>query len=250
MSAEQGEAAPDSVFDFLYHDSRRVGSFLSQLDQNGLLKEIKQSEHAVKGTSRGFSFQVGGNLPLAGGGNLGLEMTPKEGGGQALERVYDPFWANARELLDALDGNGLISRDITSTHLGGIVLMSGSLNLIDLGMLKAMWELPTVKRKMLEGASEDEPEQGNRQERRLRGRQGRNAPKAINEDAQLMLEILPILPHSINIIMGGSGSSSWASLDANHMVGSSSDLLLKHGNAIPGKWHMLGILDAKPDSVS
>lgn len=37
---EQGEPAIDSVFDFLYHDSRRIGSFLSQFDESGLLTGI------------------------------------------------------------------------------------------------------------------------------------------------------------------------------------------------------------------
>lgn len=243
----QDEQASAFVYDFLYHDSRRVGSFLSQLDQNGLLKEVKQSEHVAKGAKRGFSVNLGGNLPLAGGGNVGMEMTPKEGGGESLERVYDPFWANACELLDALEANGLIARDVSKTHLGGVVLVSGALNMIDLGLLQALWGLPTVQKKVMEGAQEDEPEPFNRQDRRAKNKQNRNKSEPVNEDVQLMLEILPILPHSLNIVMQGAGASSWASLEPTSMVGSSSDLLLKHGDSIPGVWHMLGILDARPD---
>lgn len=49
---EQGEAGPDSVFDFLYHDSRRIGSFLSQFDNNGLLTAINQGESASRNARR------------------------------------------------------------------------------------------------------------------------------------------------------------------------------------------------------
>ena len=250
LKKAQDEPETNSVFDFLYHDSRRVGSLLAQFDQNGLLKEIKQSEHASKGTGRGFSFSGGASTPLTGGGHLGIEVSPKEGGGESLERIYDPFWANAREFLNVLEDNNLILRDVESAGLGSIVLISGSMGIIDLGMLKSMWSLPTVQRKIHEGATEgnDEPEPANRKERLAQERRNKNKSKPeLDDDTQLLIEMMPTFPHSLNAMISGEGMSAWATLSEEFFVGHGSDIILKHGLSIPGQWHMLGILDAQPD---
>lgn len=76
------------------------------------------------------------------------------------------------------------------------------------------------------------------------------APKAkteLQENTALMLEMLPVLPHSLNVIVAGPEAASWAALKEEHLIGSGSDLILKHGVSIPGDWQMLGILDAQPD---
>lgn len=240
----QGELTTASVYDFLYHDSRRVGSILAQLDRNGLLTEIRQGEVATKKSKRGFSANIGASTPLTGGGNVGFELTPKEGGGESFERVYDPFWANARFLLDTLDEHEMIESDVTRAQLGSIVLFSGSLSIIDLGMIKELWGLPAIQRLIHSGQQSNEPDTLSRHERRSRGKPGK---PEVDTNTQLLLEILPTLPHSINAMIGGQNGEAWATLDNQFLVGNGSDLILKHGASIPGQWHMLGILDAAPD---
>jgi hypothetical protein len=250
---EQDQRAAASVFDFLYHDSRRVGSFLSQLDQNGLLKEVRQSEHAVKGSKRGFSANVGASTPWTGGGNFGVELTPKEGGGEALERVYDPFWANARELLDALTVNNMIRRDIDAAPLGSMVLVSGPLNIIDLGMMKDAWKVDEIKRTAQAGGTAEQvlAEQRNRDSRRSQYGKNRNKPKdGPPTESELTIAFLQLLPHSLTALLHGGDGSMWCSLKEEHLVGAGSDLVLKHGLTVPGEWNMVGLLDAKPDIES
>ena len=247
----QGEQADASVFDFLYHDSRRVGSFLSQLDQNGLLTEIRQSEHATKGARRGFSANLGASTPITGGGNIGIEVTPKEGGGEALERVYDPFWANARELLDVLEAHGMIQRELGEAPLGSLVLVSGPMNVIDLGFMKNLWSMPSIKKAIKEGANqaaEPEPELPlNRHSRRTHAKQKRAAAQPQNNETEMLLDVLPALPHALLVTVRSESGMVLARMREEHFVGEGSDLVLKHGIAIPGNWHMLGILDAQPD---
>lgn len=139
----QGEQSTASVYDFLYNDSHRVGSYLAQLDENGLLTEVRQGESVVKKAKRGFS--VSGQVLGSGGG---IEWTPKEGGGESSERVYDPFWANARELLDALDAEGMVRRDLSTAPIGSMVLISGHMSIVDLALFKALWSLPAIQKLM------------------------------------------------------------------------------------------------------
>lgn len=149
---EQGEQNTGSVFDFLYNDSRRVSSYLAQMDDNGLLTGITQSENVTKNAKRGVNLSA--NI-LGNGG--GIEITPKEGGSEASERVYDPFWANARYLLDVLDERKMIHRDLASAPIGSIVLISGKMSVVDLGLLKEVWALPRIRKLMLANAGVSEP---------------------------------------------------------------------------------------------
>jgi hypothetical protein len=43
------------------------------------------------------------------------------------------------------------------------------------------------------------------------------------------------------------GKSLWSSLEEEHLKINSDDITLKHGATFAGQWHVLGILDAKPD---
>lgn len=249
---ELGAQSTASVYDFLHNDSRRIGSYLAQLDDNGLMTEVRRGEQASKNTKRGFS--IGGQV-LGTGGNL--EWTPKEGGGESAERVYDPFWANARHLLDALHENGMIHRGLEGASIGGMVLVTGSMEVMDLGLLKEMWKLPTLRQLVIDGATKKAQAkaeasgapQPNRQARRAQGKGPQPAvPKSQEEQsANLMLEMMPVLPHSLNLILSALGGKVWANLREEHLVGTGSDLVLKHGRSVPGQWHLLGILDARPD---
>jgi hypothetical protein len=55
----------DSVYDFLYHDARRVASLLAQFDPSGHLTGIKQTESAESGSGMKFGASAGGNVLVA-----------------------------------------------------------------------------------------------------------------------------------------------------------------------------------------
>ena len=245
---EQDGQGTASVFDFLYNDRHRVGSYLAQLDENGLLTEIRRGEQASKNGKRGYSL---GAQVFGTGGNV--EVTPKEGASESSERVYDPFWANARELLDVLDERRMICRDLSAAAIGSVVLISGRMSVVDLSLFKALWGLEGIRAVARKGVMVSRPVEpqpmvnrhGKRAMTKQRPTQVSKSPA--EESLDLMLEMLPVLPHSLSVIVSGAEGVSWANLKEEHLIGGGSDLILKHGMDIPGEWHMLGILDAHPD---
>lgn len=247
-SGERDGAEPDSVFDFLYHDSRRVASFLAQFDANGLLTGLTQSESVAKGAKRSKKFGLGGDVPLIGGGKLEFEVGPGEIGSQALERVYDPFWTNARLFLDVLTERNMIQRDITEARMGQIVLVTGSLIIADMKMLQSVWSLPGVQKVIAASVEPDadaEDEPVNRQQRRAKG-SSKPVEPAVPDAVQMVMDILPHLPHSGHLHIVTDDLAVWAAADEASIVGQMSDLILKHGAKVAGQWSMLGILDAMP----
>jgi hypothetical protein len=239
---EQGEQERDSVFDFLYHDARRVGSFLAQFDDAGHLQQITQSESRTKGLKRGWKFALGGGMGEFGSGEASVERGPGEGGSEASERVYDPLWANARTLLDYLFERNMIQRDIWEARLGQFVLVEGRLVILDVAMLKGAWDKPAIRKIVTKDAGVEHDL--NRHLRRKQAAVGGEKPVS---EVEVFMDLLGILPHSLQAHILGDKFTAWCSLATESLVGLSSDLVLKHGTLISGDWHVLGVLDAQPE---
>jgi hypothetical protein len=97
-SEAQDARENDSVYDFIYCDTPRIGPFLAQFDDAGHLQKVIERETAEKGTARGFKLNLGGGatiLGTGGSGNVGIEGGPAVKGSEASERIYDPLWTNA-----------------------------------------------------------------------------------------------------------------------------------------------------------
>jgi hypothetical protein len=228
----------DSVLDFLYHDARRVGSFLAQFDPSGHLQQIRDSESVAKTAKRGWKVGLGGALTEGlGKGEVSYERSPLQGGTEASERTYDPLWANARELLDYLEDRSLIQHDLLSARMGQFVLAKGTLLILDLAMLKGAWEKSSVK-KLISGNMESEAK---------KLRKAGKPPATGAAEFQLVIDLLGIMPHTIQATILNERYRAWCCLSEGSLVGLSSDIILKHGSYIPGEWSVLGILDAYPD---
>jgi len=263
VSAEgRGGQNTDSVFDFLYHDTRRVGSFLAQFDRFGHLQQISAKENASKGGKGGYSFKVAGNLPALPGstegteGSLTFSRDPSEGGSEGQERVYDPLWTNALTLLDYLDERGLIHRDVITGRVGQFVIASGKLSILNMGMLPKIWESGAIRDMAVRQWVETAKIQwaANPVNAALRGSERNRLEnacvKAATEGAKAGMDVIPSLPHSAQCTITGTNFSVWSSLTGEGMVGTVADLSLKHGTEIPGEWHLLGVLDALPSPIT
>ena len=257
--AEQGEPESDSVYDFLYHDARRVGSFLAQFDEAGHLQQVTQSEGAMRGSKRGWKAAAGGSLPGVGGLNVSAERGPEKGGFEGSERVYDPLWANARTLLDFLYERDMVRRELEGARIGQFVLASGPLTVMDLTLWQGLWSLPALREALSESVTEQQQETArggqtppqNRAERR-RGRASTAAQTPAKSTMEHQLEgglaLIGMLPHTIQArLRDDSGAAVWCSLREDGLVVSASDLTLKHGVTVSGRWNMLGVLDAMPE---
>jgi hypothetical protein len=243
-SGEQGEAAPDSVFDFLYHDSRRIASFLSQFDNNGLLTGLTQGDSVSKGAKRSKKIGVGGDVPLIGGGNVEFELGPGEVGSQTLERVYDPFWTNARLFLDVLTERNIIQRDLDEANIGQFVLVTGYLSIQDLAMFKEAWKAPTVQRKVKGG------DVGSKRTANMTAAQ-KAAAREQQENTDLFLDMIQVMPHAVHARLltraGTAAKLVWCTLNQDHLVAPASDITLTYGATMSGEWSIVGILSADPE---
>ena len=248
-----GEPENDSVYDFLYQDVRRVGSYLAQFDAAGHLTAITQSESIAKGAKRSWKATIGGTLPPQLGAptaEIGVERGPAEGGSESSERAYDPLWTNATTLLDYLAERNLIERDIGRARIGQFVLAAGRLQILDVTLLRNVWEKPSVGHFIRAGIAETtQQNQVSRQVRRHLERHGGSQPTQAPSEADLMLDLVSVLPHSIQATVLGDDYSAWCNLSEENLVGHASDLVLKHGVVVPGRWFVLGVLDALAGDV-
>lgn len=239
-----GGQKADSVFEFLYYDSKRIGSFLSQFDNFGHLKELIDGEVATRGSSSSTSGSVSGGVPAVLSGSAQQILDGSKSHKRESQRVYDPFWTNALSFLDYLTEKSLIQREIDEAGIGQFVLVPGILEITDHKFMKQAWELSAVQSLIKKGAHEAS---GNRHQRRAKRKNGQQEPPA--SDLDLFLELITIMPHNVQAIISGK-NDVWCSLDDNYLSTSASDLVLKHGARMDGTWHLLGILDAKPKTKS
>ena len=237
---EQGGLSTDSVFDFLYYDARRIASFLSQFDNSGHLKEIVQNESAQRSQQKTGTVKAAGGVPLV--ATAEGEHSSETGATyqRDSQRVYDPIWANARTFLDYLDEWDMIQRDVTKANMGQFVLCSGGLSITDLQLMERTWKLKSVQSLIKSG---QQPPSRNRQQRRAQG----TLVAPATPEVDLVVDLLSIMPHTIQAKLSGM-ANVWCSLSQDGMSTLASDITLKHGTKIPGEWHALGILDAKPES--
>ena len=244
---EQGDQSSDSVFDFLYHDHRRIASFLSQFDANGLLTGLTQSEGVTKGSKRSKKVGVGADVALFGGGRMEVEIGPGDSGSESLERVYDPYWANARQFLDVLQERNMIVRDLDNASIGQIVLTTGYLSIQDLGMMKEAWKSPMIQKKVMSG--------GNTGKRKANMTAAQKAAALEEEEnTKLFLEMIQLMPHSVHARMltrqNDSARLVWCVLNQENLVTSASDVALTYGYMMSGEWSILGILNAQPEFLT
>ncbi len=241
-AAAPADPAPDFILDFLYQDARRVGSFLAQFDPSGHLTGLKQSESVSEQTGGDGSVRVGG-IALLGG--LGGSVTRRTGisGSESSERSYDPFWTNARALLDFLEERRLVSRQLDQTsRLGQFVVTSGKLIVSDMSLLKVVWEIPELKKTLFDAGILQNINQAKKNNPNI----GTAELASMKNEWNLMLKMIPSLPHKLQGHLLGRSVSAWFSLDENSVVGNSTDIILKHGPLLSGDWSVLGIVDALP----
>ncbi len=241
----------NSVYDFLYSDSRRIAAFLSQFTNFGNPSQVKISESVLETAEDTSNNQVSGTLAVL---STRLQSQHKESTvtNQGGETVYDPLWKNAISFVKYLEGEKLIHTDLATSRIGQFVLVEGSLITLDLTMLKQAWETPSIHKGILQGIVQNlsghpQQQEGNRQQRRAATAQSKGNTKS---ELDIALALLSMMPHSLQARMVGEGWTVWCTLDELSMVSKPSDLLLKHGALIAGTWRMLGVLDAFPNFSS
>jgi hypothetical protein len=115
----------------------------------------------------------------------------------------------------------LFNRDIKTTPVSQIALISGSMRLIDIRMLKEMWK-PIFK---LATA-------------------GTAKNKKLDD---VMVDVISKLPHALQMSLFTGTEEAWSTLSPEHMTINPDDIALKHGSSVAGDWMLLGVVDAQPE---
>lgn len=230
-----------SVLDFLYHDSRRIGSFLSQFEGDGHLQQFTRTKSGQRGRIRSRNSRVKGTVALLGGqfdAKVDTSLSMNEG----YSRVFDPYWANARAFLNHVEDHEMLKRDIALAEIGQFIIAKGHLSILDVTMLKHAWKAPSIQRRVL-GAN------GNNKQSNMTSAQ-KNAAREEKENSELMLDMMQLMPHSVHsslITQEESPALVWGSLAEEYLVTPASEIVLAHGAVLPGIWSFVGIMTALPD---
>jgi len=219
---ESGGAKTNPVYDFFYHDPRRVGSYLAQFDPNGLLQSVKQTIAIEE--SEGSSLSGGVAVAVAKGQYSGSEGSASKA---AAEKTYDPFWLHTLTLLDFLRTQDLVASDIESAQIGRFVLCEGQLVVVDSTILQKLYATQEV-RAISRGKAID-PASGK---------------PVSNREFNLNMIALQEAPPNTQSIFATDNATIWCTLRPEGMITPPSEILLKHGTVIGGRWHLLGIKDA------
>lgn len=111
--------------------------------------------------------------------------------------------------------------------MGQLLLCSGTITFQDLRMMRNLWD-PVMKFT-------------------IHSETNRSVSKNKTKEAEMIKSIISALPHALLITLISEDKSLWSSLEEEHLKINSDDITLKHGANFAGQWHVLGILDAKPD---
>src|SRR5690349_8457450 len=120
-----------SVYDFLYHDARRVGSYLAQFEASGLLQSVRQTVAVEESETSKAGAAAGLGVPKLASASGQFEDQAGTLSRDISEKQYDPYWKHAVSLLTYLQNAALLCRDLRSAHIGQFVLASGPLLITD-----------------------------------------------------------------------------------------------------------------------
>lgn len=229
----------DSIYDFLYVDTPRVKSWLAQLLNDGVPLGHKRTLQSGDVSSE----EIGGGVDIATSANAILAKAEFKGSAQgkvasqelsssAKEQSFDASWSLPLNLLDRLSELRFIHPDITRAPIGGLVLNSGTPRLLDIKLLREVWTPGT-------GLMEADTKLTH---------QNKTQHIAARAKMKSVGDIIKAMPPQAQIsLIDEDQNQIWACLQDEHLVVTASSLALTHGASISGTWHVLAVLDAKPD---
>lgn len=219
----------DLLYDFLYIDTKRASTLITQLYAPGIVTSIKHisSEAESKHKSGGVDVKVAN-------GSFSVE----EAINHTQEKLFDASWSLPINLLDKLSESNLIASGITDRKLGNLVLIRGKISFFDISFLQK--SIPFME-KLLFGQMPKKP----------------NQKKIKPEDLQIVdgltlgmvSSLLDIVPDTLQIdFIDDNKNNIWMTIDKKNFTINPDDMVLKYGSKIPGEWYALGLVDALPEA--
>jgi hypothetical protein len=230
----------ESLFDILYVDSRRVATYLAQLDPNGSLTGIKVSASGtatMAGDARASFVAASGGVHLS-------DVTS-----EANERQFDPQWVLPITLMNRLDELGFINRGLANAGIGSLVLAEGFCRMVDIATVKEMWpaiaKILAMQAAVSAQSGKHQFKEPTRNERRDRRREEESPSLPLG--LEILADVAKNMPHSLELHFMTEQGIAWATLQRECLLINAQDVALKHGSVIPGNWHVLGVVDARPN---
>lgn len=239
------------VYDFLYQDVSRIGSYLAQLAPLGHVNAIKHTstnqENRTSSTTIFCNFLL--KILNFGGNKTSRKSKSKS---DADESSIDPLWRNAIQLKSILSEQGMIASCPTQAEIGRFVLLQGSLSIFNLKLLDVVWN--SEKLLELSRLSVGTLLQVDKHFRKYASVASKlnkieNKNTADDDVSKAFIDMIKSLPLPLQGRLTTKENNLFCfSLQESGLTSGSLDLLSKYGTAIHGKWFVLGILDAKPNS--
>lgn len=243
MTSSEAATYPEDQFlvDFFYADKQRIHTILSQLFPEGYLTGIKIASKASKSTHAGGSGKIPGFAEVKADAINHAE--------DGIERMYASDWNAPVTFLKEINERGLLHHDIGEAKLGQMVLLSGRLQVLDLGTLRNMWT-PITKLKQI--IDQEQLRSSTNREMRRNQNVKKNVDAAAKDEEKklsLVFDLLKGMPDLVQIKIASNDSDAWGNLDPANMLTKYEELPFKYGPTMPGEWLIVGILDALPDCV-
>ncbi|MCA8105760.1 hypothetical protein SB394_21580 [Burkholderia sp. BCCIQ04A] len=224
--AEQNAPTTNYLFDFIYLDRNKLGSYYAQLFDDGVLSSVKRTASTQDLSAR--SLGVGAPKLLLGG-----EARSSETASNGIETQFDASWTIPIEVINELDSRGFIAKNISTAQLGQLVLLRGRLQIIDLRMVQELWE-PIIAAQTEEAKSSAKT---------ALERKTAATEAATNKQ---MIKVISKLPHTMQMRLFNDEYQAWSTLSPSSLTINAEDLAFKHGASMPGEWWTLALLDARP----
>lgn len=227
----QESQSTDSLYDFLYVDSDRASTLITQLYAPGVITSIKRiSSESEKSTKSG-----GISIPAVNG-----KLSVEDAINQTQEKSFDASWSLPINLLDKLSELQLIKTGVEDQKLGKIVLVRGKMRLFDISFFQK--SLPFVRNVML-----NEVKANSKANAKIKADDLEIAP---GMTFGLIGHLLDVVPNTLQVdFMDDKGNNIWMTIDRENFTVNPDDISLKYGEGIPGEWFVLGLIDALPDHM-
>jgi len=215
-------AVPESaeIYDFLYVDRSRVSALYAQLFPQGILTNVKTT--ALQSFSD--DSNIGSDIKI-----IKAETKSSESGSEGIERMFDATWSVPLEVLERLKSLSLVKESIKDAGLGSIVLEECFIRVIDFSSMEDLFE-PAMRAFFASGQA------------------GTGTQTMPSEALPFVAEVLKSMPHAIHAHFLTNSGFLWSSLQPSGLTISVTDLTLKYGGTVSGKWKLLYIIDAWADS--
>lgn len=222
MESEEPRAI---LYDFFFIDQERVRSLYAQLF-SGLLAGVDM----LTGEQHKHVWQM-----RAGSNNLAALISQRESAEDVGKTEHiSPHDLMLHDVLAALRERDMICRVPASASPGSLLLLHGTLGLLDF--------------KLLEGAVKLLPDMARLNDNA--GQRGKTRKKADFAFAGALKKIVEVIPWGMTMVLQTAEVTAWGAINRALLRADPGHMVLQSGPVLPGEWYLLAVVDAPVSPTS